>query len=71
MELRYFDEQFVKSTSKKLHNYILNEQFNPNMDTIRIFFPNSEDFFRVLKKDRGGLPPTPNPTPTSSCVSGL
>ena len=37
-------------------NYILNEKYNPKMDTIRVFLPKIRTLFSIFKKGRGGLP---------------
>ena len=47
-------QHFVKNTSKKLHNFILNGKFNPKMVTIRaFFFSKIRPFFSIFKKGKG------------------
>ena len=68
-EPAYFDKHFVKNTQKKgpagknfrvvspryCENYISNEKFNPNMNTIRTCFPKLGHFFRFSKIGRRGI----------------
>ena len=64
MELGHFVKHFVKNTTKRgptgkhfevffprySRNYILIGKFNPKMDTIRVFFPNSGHVFQFLER---------------------
>ena len=63
VELGHFDKNFVKNTSKKLHNYILNvcmgnliQRWTHNHG---LLFSKSDSFFRFSKKGSEGLPPSP------------
>ena len=50
-------KHFVKYTSKKLHNYILNRKLDSKMDTIRVSPLQIRALFSILKKVKGRLPP--------------
>ena len=71
---RNFDQQFIFKKWKKgptdenlrafsprnFQNNILNEIFNPEINTITVFFPESRHFFQFQKKGRRDLPPSPS-----------
>ena len=51
VELGHFNKHFVKNTSKKLHNYILNGKFNPKLDRVRVFSFKIRAFLSIFKKE--------------------
>ena len=73
MELGHFNKLFVKNARKKdptekhlgvfsprhYKIYLLNEKFNPKMDTIWAFFSKIKKTFLMLKKGRRGAPVPP------------
>ena len=51
VELGHFNKHFVKNTSKKLHNYILNGKFNLKLDRVGVFSFKIRAFLSIFKKE--------------------